>query len=133
MRNIIIKAIIIISFLMISSPAPDYHLNLVLIVLFFYQLIHDIFSPPESIGFFWYGLITIPIIVSLVYIAVGKGYGKRFLLLFSIIVLIIIQLMLDRDLNQLLAFSGFIIPFLIFILSSAYLIYTCFSKKEKTQ
>jgi hypothetical protein len=68
----ILKIIAIISFLMIMGLHENGVPNFALLAIYLYQFVHDIFNNSSII--FWEGLITIPILATLVVFFKSKNY-----------------------------------------------------------
>lgn len=133
----IIKIISVISFLMICSLGKDDLPIFVYILFSLYQFINDIVSLSFSQhDIFWEGIIAIPIIGTLYIFLSYRYYKDRYLMALCFIALlsIVISLMIPStyysDIMSKLRLS-FIIPFIIFVVSSIYTVIHIFRNKIK--
>nr|WP_315034733.1 hypothetical protein [uncultured Chryseobacterium sp.] len=129
----ILKFIGIISFFFTEGFGEHATLNIGLILISIYQFIFDLFS--SEYGILWEGLAALPVVgVVFIFLSIEE-YKYRYLMVFCFIVLIIASSLLTGLLN----FSsydhnrvpvGFIIPSLIFIISSLLSITLMFRNKN---
>ncbi|WP_146063263.1 hypothetical protein [Halpernia humi] len=129
----ILKIIAIVSFLIINGIQENGTINFGLILMYFFAFFHDITHFP-SFGIFWEGVITIPIIGTLITFSLCRKYKDRYLLLFCFIALLAIIPLLTGILdphNYKRISLDFIIPTSIFIISSIILIVLNFRKPTK--
>ncbi|REC64449.1 hypothetical protein DRF65_02440 [Chryseobacterium pennae] len=130
-----LKIISVISFLLIGGIQLHATVNLIMLLLYIYTLIQNIFSPPPVLDSSWESLLIIPIIGTIIIFLSCKRYTDRFLLLTCsaglLLTLILLSGITDPDNYTRITF-GFIIPFLGFIISSLLLIVKIFKTKEES-
>lgn len=130
----IIKLLCIISFLLISSIGDNGQPIIIILFLYFYQLINDLLHLTTTPSIFWEGIIVIPVIGALIILAFFKQYKNKLLLYLSILALLISIIELTGIINfshsTLSSTLSFTIPFIIFIISSIILIIKYHKKRE---
>ena len=128
------KFLLIISFFLISGLDQKGIPIFFLLVIYFYEFIHNFFDFSHPNIFWEGGLLPILVIVTILKLILCKAYKDKYILLLCIITLLFFTLYLSgiffHDNIKRVISMEFLIPFLIFISSSIYLLWQNF-KKEK--
>lgn len=132
----LLKMISIISYLLIGGIQQNGLQNFGVIFLFGYEFFHDIFMYPFTQNpIFWEGSITILVLLCLIGIRISKKHRDRHLLILYFIILIIAGLFFTGINNSVnlhrISNLGFIIPSIIFLISTIALIILNFSNRIK--
>lgn len=133
--TVILKIIVITSFLFICSIDQVGLPIIIEIFIFLYQFVNDIIVP-SSIGIFWEGgLLTGLVISSLIILWLCKIYKDKYILLLCFIALLSSTFMFTGIFNPYNYYKrtlpiSFILPMSIFIISSTILIVKNFKKKK---
>lgn len=134
---IILKIIVITSFLFICGIDQVGLPIIIEILIFFYQFVNDIITPPNSIGIFWEGgWLTVLVIGTLVILWLCKIYKDKYLLLLCFIALLFSTFMFTGITNSYNYYKrdfpiSYVLPLSIFIISSIMLIILYFKKSKK--
>lgn len=113
------RFIAMFSFLLISGVQENGIPIIALLLIYFYQFLHDLFSS-MAFRIFWEGLIIIPLFVLLFLFLISRNYK---VLLGCFVVLLVFLVYITglvnnyRDIN-----IAFLIPLTLFLISSVYVI-----------
>jgi hypothetical protein len=114
----LLKFISILSFLLINGVQENGVPNFAILLIYLFQFFSDVFSNTAAI--FWEGLITIPIFGLLILFLRSKNYKD---LLSCFLSLLVVLVYITGVLNNYHRIGlTFIIPLLIFLISSIYVI-----------
>jgi len=126
-----LKTIATISFLLINGLGEHGIPNFAGIFLGLHQFINDIVTQPHTHEIAWkLGLFAISAIGCILIILFSKKYRDRYLLVFSFIVLIAIEIYSSGALRYQKITFWFIFPFSIFFVSTVILIIKSFKKAK---
>lgn len=118
------KIIAVLSFLLISGVQQNGVPNFAMLLIYLFQFFNDIFSDTTAI--FWEGLITIPILSLLFLFLISNNY--RVLLIYFLILSAILIYITGLIKNYYRINLAFLIPSVVFIISSIYAILTAKNK-----
>ncbi|RDC54894.1 hypothetical protein DU508_18935 [Pedobacter chinensis] len=128
-----LKIISIISFLLINGLGEHGIPNFAGIFLCLHEFLTDIITLPHTHEIAWgLGLFAISAIGCILIILFSKKYRDRYLLVFSFMVLIAIEIYSSGILRYNKITLWFIFPFLVFIVSSVVLILRSFKSQRKS-
>ena len=126
-----LKIACIISFLLIEGMQTHASMNFGMIVLYAYQFLHDIINFQKDTDFFWQGgIISILIIITLIILYKSRKYIDRYIVALCIIALFFSLIYLDGVISFSNIKIGFLIPFVIFSITSTILIILNFKKPK---
>lgn len=115
----VIRFIAMFSFLLIFGLQENGIPTIALLLIFFYQFLHDVFSS-TSFGIFWEGLSIIPVFVLLFLFLISRNYK---VLLCCFVVLLVYQVYATGLINNYNRINiAFLFPFTLFVISSIYVI-----------
>ncbi len=114
----VIKFIAVLSFLLTYGAQENGVPNFILLIIYFYQFLYDLFNNTSSI--LWQGLIAIPTFGLLVLFLRSRNY--KILLSCFVILLFIIFYITGLLYNYHRINDAFTIPLIIFLISSVYAI-----------
>jgi len=115
----VVRFIAMFSFLLIFGLQENGVPTIALLLIYFYQFLHDLFS---SIAFriFWEGLIIIPVFFLLILFLISRNYK---VLLGCFVVLLVFLVYLTGLVNNYNSMNiAFLLPLTLFLISSVYVI-----------
>ncbi|XDZ53905.1 hypothetical protein FlaCF_0953 [Flavobacterium tructae] len=112
------KLIAVLSFLLISGVQQNGVPNFALLLIYLFQFLNDVFSSISKV--FWEGLIAIPIFSLLILFLISKNYRVLLICFFMLFVALTYITGIIGNLHR-IGFT-FVIPTLIFLVSSIYVI-----------
>ena len=115
----VVRFIAMFSFLLIFGLQENGVPTIALLLIYFYQFLHDLFS---SIAFriFWEGLIIIPVFFLLILFLISRNYK---VLLGCFVVLLVFLVYLTGLVNNYNSMNiAFLLPLILFLISSVYVI-----------
>ncbi len=115
----VIRFIAMFSFLLIFGLQENGVPTIALLLIYFYQFLHELFSSVRF-GIFWEGLSIIPVFFLLFLFLISRNYK---VLLGCFVVLLVYQFYVTGlRINYQNIHSAFLIPLTVFLISSVYVI-----------
>lgn len=120
------RFITMFSFLLIFGLQENGVPTIALLLIYFYQFLHDLFTSVRF-GIFWEGLSIIPVFFLLILFLISRNYK---VLLGCFVVLLVFQVYVTGLVNNYQNIhSAFLLPLTVFVISSIYVI--AIVKKQK--
>lgn len=120
------RFIAMFSFLLIFGLQENGVPTIALLLIYFYQFLHDLFTSVRF-GIFWVGLSIIPVFFLLILFLISRNYK---VLLGCFVVLLVYQVYVTGLVNNYQNIhSAFLLPLTVFVISSIYVI--AIVKKQK--